>query len=441
MSGRLFPLRMTSIEKLHFFDDWPEFPNNIFARLSMSGSLNHQWAEQALQLAAARHVWGAAVVRQRRGTLYWEELSGNQPELVWQANGNWHYQRLDLRTGPVCRLVVQELSAGALITFQVHHAVVDGLGGLQFLRDWLVVYDNLAEGREPTAGLPPVDPYRIRGRNRLGLWKPSFWLRFWRPAIGVFGAAKFIGRRFASLAEASEVRGERDSAFPTTQTVEWDEIELRQLRAFIRNQRLSLNDWLLATLFGALNEWQSSEYGMPLEGWSRVIVPINLRTADDRELPAANRASLVQIDRRPAAESNPLELARGIHFELSLIRDWQLDRMFPAIVRILSLSNRALQRAVARQKKRATAMLTNLGKPLWRLGLPALAGGQIQSGGLVLERIEVVGPIRFGMPISCAVLEYAGKLTMSIHYDARVISSGAAARLAALVKARATSLK
>jgi hypothetical protein len=111
-------------------------------------------------------------------------------------------------------------------------------------------------------------------------------------------------------------------------------------------------------------------------------------------------------------------LARGISYELGLIRRWQLDRMFLVLVRGMSISDAWLRSAVGRRQARATSMLTNLGKPLLRLGLP-LEGGRVLAGGLRLEELDVVGPIRFGMPLSFAVAEYGGQLRLTAHYDSR----------------------
>lgn len=421
----LFPLPLSSIERLHLHDDWPEFPNQIFARVRLRGELQPELARQALLVATRRHVWNQAVARRRSGgRWFWEQDSASQPEFVWSDSEELsRFERLDLTRGPVCRLVGRRLPAGCELTFQVHHAVADGLGGLQYLRDWLVIYDNLVAGSAPERGLGQLDPERLLGRNRLGLLKPRYLLNIWRQAIGLFGASKFLFRRFATIAghpplEDRAAIPPADEAWPHYRAVAWAEEELAGLRARLRRAGITLNDWLLAGVFHTLDQWHEEQFGRKLEGWSRLIVPINLRTAEDRLLPAANRASLVQLDRRPQVEPDQLGLARGISYELGLIRDWQLDRMFLLLVRGMSISDAWLRSAVGRRQPRATSMLTNLGKPLLRLGLP-LEGGKVLAGGLRLEELDVVGPIRFRMPLSFAVAEYGGQLRLTAHFDSR----------------------
>ncbi len=419
----MFPLRMSSIERLHFHDDWPEFPNQIFARAQFRGELKLEYAREALIAAARRHVWSNAVVRGGRdGAWRWEWDESTEPQFVWQGEQPFQFEPIDLRRGPVCRMVGRQLPEGCELTFQVHHAVVDGLGGLQYLRDWLVIYDNLVAGRPHEAGLPGLDIERLRDRNRLGLLKRKYLLNLWRQGIGLFGASKFLFRRFATIQAPSGQADESNVGFPNYEVASWNESELSAVRSFVRREKISLNDWLLAALFLSLQQWHEEQFGSGLSGWSRLIVPINLRTPEDRLLPAANRASLVQLDRRPQAEKDQLALAKGISYELGLIRDWQLDRMFLLLVRGMSVSDAWLRSAVGRRKSRATSMLTNVGKPLLRLGLP-LEGGRVLAGGLRLELLDVIGPIRYGMPLSFAVAEYAGDLRMTAHFDRQRLNS------------------
>jgi len=283
--------------------------------------------------------------------------------------------------------------------------------------------------------LPELDIERLRERNRLGLLKRKYLLNLWRQGIGLFGASKFLFRRFATIQAPSGRVDESNTGFPSYEVASWNESELAALRSFVRREKISVNDWLLAALFLGLHQWHEEQFGIGLDGWNRLIVPINLRTSEDRLLPAANRASLVQLDRRPQQESDQLALAKGISYELGLIRDWQLDRMFLLLVRGMSISDAWLRSAVGRQKPRATSMLTNVGKPLLRLGLP-LQEGRVLAGGLRLELLDVIGPIRYGMPLSFAVAEYAGDLRMTAHFDRQRLRSEQVQALVRRVEAR-----
>jgi hypothetical protein len=81
-----------------------------------------------------------------------------------------------------------------------------------------------------------------------------------------------------------------------------------------------------------------------------------------------------------------------------------------------------------------------MGRVLRRLPLPKDKGRHV-AGDAILERIEGVAPIR---PYNCATFlatEYAGRLTMTLHYDPRPVGSAQADDLIATFarRARATA--
>ncbi len=426
-------MRMTSIEQLHFFDDNPQFPNNIFARLQFRGHLQPELMQTAFSQAVARHVWGNSVVRSTGWGWFWHEDPAAQPKFIWSHSSTDHsFPPIDLNRESCCRVVCRATALGTEVTWQVHHAAVDGQGGLQFVRDWLLIYENLLEGRPAQSGLVPLETERLRYRNRLGLFTKRYLSQSWKQPLGLFGAAKFLFRRFATLLdETSDAWPENSlaSTFPTIQSFQVDAATIHKLKRQCKHLNIQLNDWLLSSLFRTIRRWRREQGLGNSQECFRIIVPVSIRTADDRWLPAANRASLVQLDRLNIDDTHPCHLAQGIHYELNLIRNWLLDRFFLLGVRLTNLAPGLLRRTVKSNRRRATTMLTNLGKPLLRTGLTTNEAGQIQIGSLILERLELIAPIRQGMPISFAVVEYAGELTMTLHYDQRVVSPEMAAEI------------
>lgn len=429
----LFPLRMTSIEQLHFFDDHPHFPNNIFARLHFRGFLEPQLTQSAFAIAVSRHVWGNSVVR--RGSLgwYWHQDNSAQPKFIWSdGSPESNFAPIDLSRESCCRVVCQPAAEGTMVTWQVHHAAVDGQGGMQFVRDWLLIYENLVEGRHPESGLIPLELDRLKLRNRLGLLSRRYLSQSWKQPLGLFGAAKFLFRRFETLLSDEANAGTADplaNVFPTIHSFQVDAGTIAKLKRHCKHLGIQMNDWLLSSLFRTVRRWRREQgLGSPADCF-RIIVPVSIRTPDDRWLPAANRASLVQLDRRDIDAAHPCHLGQGIHYELNLIRNWLLDRFFLLSVRLTNWAPGLLRRTVQANRRRATTMLTNLGKPLLRTGLTTNEEGKIQVGSLVLERLELIAPIRQAMPISFAVVEYAGELTMTLHYDHRLISPATATQI------------
>jgi hypothetical protein len=155
-----------------------------------------------------------------------------------------------------------------------------------------------------------------------------------------------------------------------------------------------------------------------------VIIPISIRERWDQRMPAANRSTLVQLDRRPAETKDLWQLAQGIHFELGVIRQWMLDRAFLLAVGLLSKIPGGLAATVGKHRARATTLLTNLGKPLVHSGLPH-SGRWVVVGGARLTGLELLPPIRASLPVSFAAAQYAGDLGISAHLDLRYVTAAA----------------
>jgi hypothetical protein len=159
-----------------------------------------------------------------------------------------------------------------------------------------------------------------------------------------------------------------------------------------------------------------------------MIIPMSIRERGDALMPAANRTTLVQIDRFSHQVAESVPLAQGIQFELGVIRGWYLDRLFLLIIRMISISDTWLRQSVGRRKPRATTLFTNLGKPFLKLPLPR-QGRKFRCGGLIVSSIELAAPIRSHLPISFTSLEYGGDLFLNAHVDSRFLSTSDAERL------------
>jgi hypothetical protein len=74
------------------------------------------------------------------------------------------------------------------------------------------------------------------------------------------------------------------------------------------------------------------------------------------------------------------------------------------------------------RKCHATAVLTNLGRVLDGQSLPT-TGGRVCSGGLIVDHVHLVCPIRPKTNLAISVIHYADELQIATHFDARVITS------------------
>jgi hypothetical protein len=261
----------------------------------------------------------------------------------------------------------------------------------------------------------------------LGLLSSRYLFNLWRQPIALFGASKFLFRKFARLTSDSRSNLPAEPPAPTTSSpqllsTEITSNELRAVRASCQKVGVSLNDWLVGCLFEAVWTWKSGQSNPDDRPWLRMIIPISIRRKEDATMPAANRSTLVQLDRRKEDFSPRVRLMQGVRFELGLIRSWQLDRILLIVIRGIAISHRLLKRCTRWNHHRATTMLTNLGKPLLKTGLPRDAENHIQFGDLTLSNIDLVAPIKNGMPASFAAHQYCHGLRITMQYDSEVMT-------------------
>jgi len=429
-------LRMTSIERFHLLDDQPAWPNWIGSILDFEGVVDPVLARKAIDIVLPRHPMIASRVSSRSG--HWEVDPGAEPVIRFETCEDIDQQpfppRPDIRRSAGSMFVAYTDGRRTRIWLLIHHALCDGIGGLQFVREWMQVYDGLFHCRTELPRLGKLDPATLGKRNKLYLASRRYLVHLWKQPIALFGAMKFIFRKFVILGDkqpgnVSSRAAQEIPGWPVMKSADIGAVATGKIRRAARKARVSLNDWVAGCLFEAL---LSSLAKTPTENGPqhiRLIVPISLRSAIDRALPAANRTTLVQLDRCQADTVPRIRLMQGIAYELGLIRSWQLDRLFLIAMRVVGCSNLLLRRNARWQKYRATTLLTNLGKPLLRLGLERDSESRLQSGNLVLTSMDLVPPVKNGMPVSFAVHQYRKWIRISMQYDPAALSEPAASRI------------
>lgn len=447
--------RLNSIEQFHYFDSQPQFPNLIAARLSFDSDINESRAREAWQIIGQRQPLFNSTVVPRNGRLIWEKQPDSESDKSSNKSNNVIFEELETapQSWPIFNRFSRFDCLGPFLLvrrwptsgqnkhteawFISHHAVCDGAAAVAGINEWLMVYENLSNGVDPCQNLPRLSLHRFQQRNCLGLNRWKFLKNLPFQAIGMYGAAKFLFRRHAVLkAQSFQANGFDSSAserpdFPAI-IGDWLPPETcRRLESASQQFAVSLNTCLLGVLFGTLERWHDS-IGLPTKraAWLRIILPMNLRELAHRRLPAANRTSLVQIDRRGVPEiGSPSSAAflKSLQREISIIQRWQLDRMFLIAIRGLSVFPGLLRRVAQNQKPRGIAVFTNLGQPL-RWHEKRLARNQ-ETTALIPTEIDFCGPLRPGTSLNFSLARYQNRLRISLHFEPSVVSRAQAAEL------------
>ena len=306
------------------------------------------------------------------------------------------------------------------------------------VNEWMVIYGNLSGGRPPETGLQRMDPGLLKQRNHLGLLKWPYLKHLWKQPVALFGAAKFAFRRTAKLIPdghetVNSVQAEGHQGHYPSIIGSWlAESQPNRLAAAAKSCNVMLNSLLLGQLYLALGDWRKLHACHSENDWLRIILPMSIRNVSDRRLPSANRATIVQIDRRGKDAQDLEKFYQMLNREILIIRGWQLEKIFLIAIRMLSCFEPLLQRGVKNDKSRGMAVFTNLGEPLRKnekTRSRVVAGDDEADTYLRPHEFDLVGPIRPGTPVNFSVARYGGAMRISMHYDNHVLSCEQAASL------------
>jgi hypothetical protein len=427
----VLPLPLVPFESYMLADDRPAYPMNMFLRLRFTGRFDRTALDKALSIAVSHHPLLAAVVRRSGRRTVWM-AADHVPGVCWlttpPAESLPSLAPLDVRVEAGLRVVSCEDAGRTDITIQAHHACCDGLGILGFAEDLLISYAKVC-GVAPALRLHALQPERLPGRGRFGLTAGTLLRRLPQQARGLLGAWRFLVRTPEPLIphQPHPAGGAVPVDYPASLTRQLTRAEWAGLVRASRRLRVTTNDLLVRDFFLSVNDWRLRA-GVDGCGWLRLAVPISLRTLADRRLPAANVVSMVFLDRRGGDMEDPQRLLDSVHQRMSLVKRLQLGLTFVLSLGVCQWLPGGLGRRTRMGLCMATAVLTNLGTVAGHCPL-AHEDDQLVVGEAVLRSVDGLAPLR---PLTCvavALLLYAGRLHITLHYDSRVLAATNACRL------------
>jgi hypothetical protein len=200
--------------------------------------------------------------------------------------------------------------------------------------------------------------------------------------------------------------------------------QLGSLRAAAADEGGTINDALLTELFATIAEW-NRESAASRDGCVRVCMPVNLRSSSDDVLSAANKVSMVFLDRRPARYRSPRALFRSLRRDTWFVKRFGMARFFLTVLSWIGRTKRGLKRLLDGDRCMASAILSNLGVQLNDLPLP-YRRGRVMAGESILEAIEFLPPLRPHTHAAIAASTYAGELTLAMQYNPEILDAAAA---------------
>ncbi|MFM7034903.1 MAG: hypothetical protein ACKOYJ_06915 [Planctomycetia bacterium] len=420
-------LPLTAFEEFMLADDRPSHPMVIVMRLDFTDGPPPSSLAEAFSATISEEPLLAAHVVRSRGRSRW--MPAPSPPLFQAEDGSASADsttlapplpRIDPKIGPMLHASVVTRQTGWSIVVAVHHAACDGLGIVGFMERWLLRATG-KEARRPRGSAEAVTALGRRGRVA-GSWR-EFSSMLPKLAKGLEGVKQFVSRDVVDLGHARPTAPETVEPAPLTlwqptiiaMTLEESLVERLERRAMATE--VMVNDMLMAALMTTLGEHVDGR-AVPADekAWIRLATPMSLRTKSDHALPAANRVSMVFLDRQPGDRLDAPQLVRSFKDEMDVIRGHSLGHIFPLSLAASRLMPGGLKRTTNSPTPQATAVLSNLGRCFHRSPLTDDAG-TIRVGDSRLAGWWIVPPVRPGTALAAATHETSGRRTVAFHLD------------------------
>jgi len=344
-------------------------------------------------------------------------------------------KRLD-RGRPLWEMYVVEGLQGdrfALIT-KAHHALVDGLAIVDLASVILDVTPSSPDiAPDPAAGVsrfiaparrsPSPEPGPMPSRAQLlaaGLLDaargPAALARLLIRG-GLFYPRQLLGELARLGGSLGEIGWELLNPAPRVplngpigehRRYELRRVGLEEVRAIKLRYEATVNDVVLAVATGALRRWLLSR-GVRTRGLElRALVPVNLRTDDERGV-LGNRVALLRAP-LPVYASDPVRRLERVR---DAMRELKRSRQLAAAQTIIGLSDFAPPTILAQASR------LNFSPRLFNLIITNVPGPQFPLY-LLGRRLKTVAPVAFlpeGHGLSIAVFSYDGQLTFGLLGD------------------------
>ena len=422
----LFPLPLVPVEVMMLHDDWPDYPMSCGAKFTFQGKIDQAAYNQAVSMAVERQPLFRAVIRRSlRHQWVWQpaetprrvEWLGDSPAVDFAAVRPYQLDR-----EPGWRMWVSERDGFTKVYCECHHTCCDGAGGIAFMGDVFGFYAQIMAERDAgnhTFTFEHKDPLLLRRR---GKFERKTLPTGYRALRSVTDVASHIGMAMQSIRPLAAHRTSVDAVTmePRYASLRFDRAFFRQLRERSAAQNATLNDLLARDLFLVLRDWNRQHDPANSPGPLRIVVPMNLRTRVDLQMPSTNRLSYAFLTRDDHEMSSPQALLRTICHETKLIRRHRLPIAFLDQLRILKAARVGMRIVFWPNRCLATAVLSNVGDPTRRfqVGFPR-EQGKIRVGNLLLRKLSAMTPLRPLTRVAFFFNTYGNQLTLSARLDPR----------------------
>lgn len=420
---RVLPLQLSPLENMMLADDHPAYPTTFFIQLGLLGQVSRDAFAEATHDALERHPLLRAIIAPHKANRpCWVDATDHEPASNWRPEGT----PINCDTGEAIdptkeigvRIWIRQGPVRATVLFQFHHANCDGTGAYRFIGDVLAGYGMRTGTAENCPTYGDVDPCLLRNRTRHTLNLALGPARGFKRSV-IKEGWRNMSRRPAPLApplgRTSEVQ---EHEFPGFVSFSFSRSEHRQLRDAASAHGAFLNDLLLRDLFLTLARWNEEQQGGSRRRPMCIMMPMDLRTADDYLMPAANMTSYTFLCRDRKGFTEPQALLESIRQQTAVFKHQRSGTAWSDMAYAASTVPGLLSFLLARNLCFATAVLSNAADPSRRFNATfTRKDRRIICGDTILEEITGVPPLRRNTRAIFSISQYDNRLTISLRCD------------------------
>ncbi|WP_430453018.1 hypothetical protein [Rhodopirellula europaea] len=433
----LFPLPLTPLETFFVLDEKESCPIAMLIELQFSTPLQLPVLQNALDETVKDHPLLACKLVREGEQFFWhldpdlapQVLTNDDLPLTTGPAENPQTQPFDLFRESGCRFWYVPEETGSRLYVQLHHACGDGMGMRQVLLETLTRYAQATgdpecgkTSRKSSRSVP--NPERLRDRNDFSelLSKPpkrslttwdrirnAYYFHFQRPAV----LSKPRGFDSATAQQTLESQA-IDSPL---RHVLFSKEESASIEKACSNASIRVNDLAIAMLFQTFEQWEQTHRGGKAIRY-RVMMPVDLRSRRDLNLPATNRLSFAFLGRRKDQCQDIEALVSSVADEVVAIKETRVHMDFLDGLAAAVQHPRFMRWVIDKSRHMTTSVLTYTGD-LSR-GMKKFfpeSDGQLQIGDAYLRNALGSPPAREGTNIALGICINWGQICISASWN------------------------
>ncbi len=421
--------RVRVFEELMLAHDSQAYPCHIVLRLDIAGSINHDLLHRcARQVTSAHPILRAHAERVGR-RLTWKVKEMTETSLLLLGPKEpLQTESILLNQQAGWRLLLRPSTKETVLYLIFHHACVDGIGALAVAKELIETYQLFAENDVERSLVLGSCENEFRCE---GLPTGMLLTNARKMAIGLLGVHQFLMRIPRPLLDHSPVGEEHlNSRELAVLWSHFDPLSTNRLLELVRENNWTLNDLLSAQVFTAVDRF-SKTHGCDLQHrksrrkiWWRMMVPVSLREPGDQRI--SNCVSSIFLDRTPSEIEDAIQLPKGIHDEMRLIKNNKLGYMMPLMLWIRRWLPGGIAQGSRSTKCTTSFVFSNVGR-VW--ADREFQDRNSRSTCCSVKAVSFVPPLAPFVHAAFSAATFDKKLTLAIRYDPKVLNEGAARQL------------